>query len=825
MVYRLSSRDFWSGDRVSENVVFAPRRIQPEGRDRLSEETMTRRYIGEGVSRKEDRPLLTGRGQYLDNIRVPGGLHAVVVRCPFAHARVKLVDTGPALAVPGVVAAFSGADLSGDWAEPLPLIWPVTPEVRIPDHWPLAPVVAKFAGDGVAVVAGRTLAEASDGAEAVAVDYEPLPAVTDVEDALRDDAPTVHEQFGTNRCYQLEFMRGEVDAVFSGAEVVVTRRLRVPRVIPSPMETRAVLAESHPNGDFTLWTTTQVPHLVRRMVSGSAGIPEHQLRVVAPDVGGAFGSKVNVYGEEALALALTRRLGRPVKWVEDRSESAVATTHGRGQVQQVSLAARSDGTIVGIRVSVLASMGAYLQLETPGIPALGMLLFGGAYGAEAYAYQCTGVFTNEPPTGAYRGVGRAEALYAIERTMDALAREVGVDPAEIRRRNFLPRGELVFNAGGIPYDSVDYEKTLDVALELAGYAKLRSDQAVRRERGEVRQLGIGLSSYVDSSGVGPSPILGRVNYQGGGWEAGRVKVLPTGKLEVFTGTCPQGQGHETLWSQIAAQTLEVPLEDVAVFHGDTAVVPQGAGTFGSRSVAVGGAAIHIAAKAVLAKSRRIAAHLLESAEEDVEFSDATFSVAGAPERSVSLAEVARAAHLAHNLPEGTAPGLDEMAVFEPQNFTYPFGTHVAVVEVDAETGRVGLVKYVAVDDCGNVINPILLEGQIHGGVAQGVGEALFEEVRYTPEGQLETASFLNYLVPSPADLPPIEVARTTTPTVVNPLGAKGIAEAGTIAAPPAVMNAVVDALAPFGVQDVDMPATPERVWAALRRPGEAATPG
>jgi aerobic carbon-monoxide dehydrogenase large subunit len=778
---------------------------------------MTRRYIGERVPRREDRRFVTGQGQYLDNLRVSGVLHAVVVRSPFAHARIGNVDTASALTVPGVVAAFSGADLRADWPAPLPMMWPLVPDILIPGHWPLAVDEAKFSGDGVAVVVGTSAAAARDGAETVEVDYDPLPAIIDMEAALRDGAPLVHPGFGTNVCYRLEYANGDPEAAFAAADVVVTRRLQVPRVIPTALETRAVLAEPGRRDDFTLWSTTQVPHLLRRFVSGTTGIPEHQLRVVVPDVGGAFGSKLNVYAEEALALALARRLLAPIKWVEERSENPVATTHGRGQIQDFTVAARRDGTLLGVKVSAIASMGAYLQLETPGIPPLGKFLFGGQYAAEGYAYELTSVFTNEPPTGAYRGVGRAEALYGIERMMDHLARELDLDPVEVRRRNYLPKGETVFNAGGIPYDSVDFEPPLDRALELVGYQALRAGQAERVNRSDrAGRLGVGVSSYVDAAGLGPSPVLAFTNYQGGGWESGRVRVLPTGKVEVFSGTMPSGQGHETAWAQLAADALGVPMDDVAVFVGDTAVVPQGTGTFGSRSLSVGGSAIHLAAGRLRDKAMRIAAHLLEAAEADVEFDAGVFSLAGAPERTITLAEVAMAAYHAQNLPPGTEAGLDEQLLWEPANFSYPFGVHVAVVEVDTETGLVRLIRYACVDDCGNVLNPTLVEGQVHGGIAQGVGQALLEEVRYAPDGTQETASFIAYLIPSAVELPSFEVDRTVTPSPVNPLGAKGVAESGTIAAPAAVMNAVMDALAPLGVDDVDMPASPERVWSAIR---------
>ena len=773
------------------------------------------RYYGLSVPRREDRRFVTGQGRYLENLAVPGMLHAVLVRCPFAHARIVNVDTAPALSVSGVVGAFGGEDLRADWGAPLPMMWPVTDEVRIPDHWPLTPDVARFAGDGVAVVLARTLAAAKDAAEAVVVEYDPLPAVTDMEAASRAYAPLVHPDFGTNLCYRFTLSTGDTEEVFSSAEVVIGRRLRIPRLVPSPMETRAVLAEPGRKG-ITLTTTTQVPHMVRRFLAATVGVPEHELRVIAPDVGGAFGSKLNVYAEEALAIVLARRSGGPVRWIEERSEHFVATAQGRGQIQDISLAARRDGTVLGMRVSILTSMGAYLQLETAGLPVLGRLMFPGQYRMEAYAFEATAVFTNEPPAGAYRGVGRAEATYGLERMMDHLAREVGIDPAEVRRLNYLPKGESVLNGAGIPYDSVDYETPLERALEIAGYSDLRARRSAQQGT-DGRRLGVGICSYVDAAGLGSSPLLSRTNYQWGGWESGRVRVTPTGKVEVFSGTVPQGQGHETAFAQLAAESLGVAMEDVAVLQGDTAIVPNGTGTFGSRSLCVGGTAIHMAAQLVVEKARTIAAHLLETTEEDLGYTDGRFTVLGAPERGVSLADVARAAYLAHSLPPGTDPGLDEQAVFEPPDWTYPFGTHLAVVEADPETGEVRVLRYVAVDDCGNVLNPMLVEGQVGGGIAQGVAQALFEEVTYTPDGQPQATSFLSYLVPSAGDLPGFELDRTVTPTTINPLGAKGVAEAGTIAAPAAIMNAVVDALAPLGVDDVDMPATPERVWAAVRR--------
>jgi aerobic carbon-monoxide dehydrogenase large subunit len=778
---------------------------------------LSRRYVGESVPRREDAPLLTGKGRYLENLCPPGVAYAMVVRSPFAHARIERLNLAPAAALPGVVAVLGASDLMMEWAAPLPMIWPITEGMHIPSHWPLTADRARFAGDGVAVVVATSPARARDAVESVEVDYEPLPHVIDSEVALMPETPLVHPEFGTNRCYHLSYALGDMEQAFAQSNVRVSRRLVIPRLLPSPMEPRGAIGEPTGSGEFVLTTSSQVPHIVKRTLGVTLGIPEHRLRVIAPDVGGAFGAKLNVYAEEALVLALARRLQRPVKWVEDRSESAVATTHGRGQIQYMELAARRDGSILGIRARVIASMGAYLQLESPGIPALGKFLFGGAYRSPAYSFDCTGVFTNQTPSGAYRGVGRAEALYAVERMMDVLAAELDLDPAEVRRINFLPAGEGVINAGGIPYDSVDYEKPFNRAIEISGYSRLRSEQAARRSHGGAPLLGIGLCSYVDSCGVGPSPIMALSNYQAGAWESARVRVLSSGTVEVASGTSSQGQGHQTVWAQIAADALEVPMEDVVVVQSDTALVPPGTGTFNSRSLVVGGSAVHLAATRVLGKAKRIAAHLLEVADEDVRLADGSFTPVGAPDRAVSWAEVARAAYFAHNLPSGLEPGLEDTLLYDPPDFTYPFGTHVAVVEVDPETGEVAIIRYVAVDDCGHVVNPLVVEGQVHGGIAQGLGQALFEEARYSSDGQLETSSLMSYLVPGLMEMPTLDVDRTVTTSPNNPLGAKGAAESGIIAAAPAVMNAVVDALRPLGVLDVDLPATPERVWRALRQ--------
>ena len=776
------------------------------------------KYVGGGVPRKEDPKLLTGQGQFLEGLTLPGMLHAALVRSPHGSASINSVDVSAAAAAEGVVAAYSGADLADEWAAGLPMAWPVTDDIRIPDHWPVAQDVARYVGDAVAVVVATSRNAALDAAELVEVDYEVLDAVVDVEAALADGAPRVHESFDDNRSYTWVLTNGEVDEAFAKADVVVKERYTQPRLIPNAMEPRAVVAQPVPStGDFTVWSTTQIPHVAKVLFALTLGIPESQIRVIAPsDVGGGFGSKLNVYAEEALCIALARRLGKPVKWVAGRSEGYLATIHGRDQVQEIEIAATSDGDILGYRVNILAAMGAYLQLVAPGVPLLGAFLYCGCYGGEAYHFECTGVFTNTTPTDAYRGAGRPEATYAIERAIDALAREVGLDAAEIRRRNFLPAGDMVQSPGGLAFDSADYEPALDRALELLDYDGFRSDQAERREGGGSKQIGVGFSSYVEICGLAPSQVLASLKYAAGGWDAATVRMLPTGKAEVVTGSSPHGQGHVTSWSQIAADALGIPYEDVTVLHGDTHVAPHGMNTYGSRSLAVAGVAVHNACDRVVDKARGLAAHLLEVAPEDLEYEAGTFSVKGVPDRTKSMPELAFAAWTAHSLPEDSEPGLEASCVYDPPNFTFPFGTHVAVVEVDTDTGAVDLVRYIAVDDCGPVINPVIVDGQVHGGVAQGIAAALYEEATYAEDGTLETSSMVNYLVPSAAEFPSFETDRTVTPSTSNPMGVKGIGEAGTIGSAPAVINAIVDALSHLGVTDVPMPASPERVWRAIQ---------
>ena len=768
--------------------------------------------IGASVKRKEDGKLVQGQAQWVDNMSVPGMVYLGVVRSPYAHARIASVNVAPALAHADVVAAWSGADLADDWQGSLPCAWIPTEDTNAPAHRPLSVDMVRHAGEAVAVIAATSRGAAEDAAELVEVDYEPLPAVVDPETALADEAPLVHEEFGTNRCYTWTLEAGEVERLFAEADVTVSERYRQNRLIPNAIEPRAVFVTPIPaTGEFTMWSTTQVPHIARVTLSGVTGIPEAKLRVIAPDVGGGFGSKLNVYPEEALALAVARRLGRAVKWTETRSEGYLATIHGRDQIQEIELAATSDGKITAVRTKLTAAMGAYLQLVTPGVPLLGAWLYAGSYDVQGYSFECTGVFTNTVPTDAYRGAGRPEATFAIERAVDALARKLGKDPAELRRLNFIREFPATI-AAGLTIDSGDYGACLDVALEQSGYDAVRAEQSERREAGNPKRLGIGLSTYVEMCGLAPSAILGAIRYSAGGWEAATIRCLPTGTVQVLTGSTPHGQGHETTWSQIVAERLGYELDEVEVLHGDTAVVPLGMDTYGSRSLAVGGVALYHAAERIVEKARKIAAHLMEVDEAQIEHVRGTFQGPGA---SLTLKEVAFAAWTAHNLPEGLEPGLEATYVYDPPNFSWPSGAHVAIVEVDTETGAVELLRYVAVDDVGVVVNPIIVNGQIHGGIAQGVAQALYEEAIYDEDGNLLTGNMVSYLVPSAAEFPRWELHRTETPSPTNPMGVKGVGETGAIASPAAVMNAVIDALAGDGITNIDMPATPERVWRAL----------
>jgi aerobic carbon-monoxide dehydrogenase large subunit len=774
--------------------------------------------VGTARLRKEDARLLTGQTRWTDNIDATGMLHLAVLRSPMAHARIDRVDVSPALERPGVVAAFSGADLAEGMGS-LPCAWPVTEDIVLPDHPPIATAEVRYAGDPVAVVVARDRYAAADALEAIEVDYAPLPPVLDLEAALEPEAPLVHSDKGTNRCYDWPMRTGEdFAAVRQRAEVILKRRYHQQRLIPNAMEPRAVVVTPIASSDeYTVYSSTQIPHILRVMLAVVTGVPEHKLRVVAPDVGGGFGSKLQVYGEEALTLAVARRLGRPVKWTESRSEGYLATHHGRGMIQDVEIAANRDGTLLGLKADLLVDMGAYLMLVTPGIPILGAFMYPGIYKMGSYELNVTGVFTTRTPTDAYRGAGRPEATYAIERIMDELADELGLDPVELRRRNWIRHEEFPYTTiAGLTYDSGNYEAATDKALALFDYDKLRAEQADRNQRGDTVRLGIGVSTYTEMCGLAPSRVLRDLRYAAGGWEAASVRMLPTGKVEVVTGTSPHGQGHVTSWSQIAADVLGVPFDDVQVVHGDTKAAPQGMDTYGSRSLVVGGTAVHQAATKVVDKARKVAAHLLEASEQDLEFSDGVFSVKGSPDARRTIQEIAFETFTSHDLPDGLEPTINAGHLTDPDNFSYPHGTHLCAVEVDTETGQTRIRSYVAVDDVGRVINPMIVEGQVHGGLAQGIAQALYEEAVYDDEGNLVSGTMADYLVPSAPDLPEFVTDRTETAATTNPLGVKGVGEAGTIASTPAVVGAIVDALRPLGVRDVRMPCTPERVWQALK---------
>ncbi|HEX6845153.1 MAG TPA: molybdopterin cofactor-binding domain-containing protein [Actinomycetota bacterium] len=777
----------------------------------------TETFIGAPLLRKEDAPLLTGQASYIDNQTMAGMVWMELVRPPHVHATIDRIDTTAAAAMPGVLAVLTGADLEDAFPAGLPMVWPITEDIKIPTHWPLAKDKIRYAGDAVAVVVAETRAQAEDAAEAVVVEVTDLPAVLDLEEAARDEV-VIHEDLGTNDVVHWSHGGGGDQSVFDSAPVTVQERYVQPRLIPNAIEPRGCLAYGVPAaGEYTLISATQIPHICRVGLSIATGIPQSKLRIIAPDVCGGFGSKLNVYAEEALALALARRLGRPVKWIEDRQENYLATIHGRGTVHDCTLAGTEDGKILGMKFVELADMGAYFQLLTPGIPELGGWVYMGPYDVQAYWYEFSGILTNATPTDAYRGAGRPEATFVVERLVDAFARRIGKDPADVRRMNLHPPfAEATASVMGLSVDSGNYEPTFDRALELADYAELRKEQAARREAGDVKQLGIGLSSYIEMCGLAPSNILGALRYVAGGWDASEIECRPDGKVVVRTGTSPHGQGHETAWSQIVADGLGVHPDDVEVLHGDTAITRLGMDTYGSRSVSVGGEALRLALEKVRDKARTIAAHELEVAEDDLEWTDGAFRVKGAPERARTIPELAASAWHAHALPPGMEPMLEGTAVFDPPNFTWPAGTHVCVVEVDTETGKTDIVKYVGVDDCGNVINPMIVEGQVHGGVAQGVAEALYEEAVYDELGNLMSSSMTQYLVPTAVEVPPMTLDRTETPSTTNGLGVKGIGEAGTIASPPAVVNAVIDAVSHLGVTHIEKPATPERVWRAIR---------
>lgn len=778
--------------------------------------------IGDRMLRKEDAKLLTGESKFVDDIKVPGQLWMGMVRSTMAHARIDQIDTSEAAEVDGVHSVLTGAQLAEMdlWVGALPCAWPVTDDMLNPPHWPVTPDVAHHVGEIVAVVLADSRTIAADAAERVIVEYTPLDPVADLETAVTDSLHA-HHDLGTNKAYSwaIDEDPDGTQAAFDAAAHTVNATFVQQRLIPTAMEPRGVLAVPSPmGGDVTLYSATQVPHILKVMVAATTGIAEQKIRVVAPAVGGGFGAKLNINPDEILAVALANKLGRAVRWTEARSEAAGSTHQGRGQIQHVELAADETGKLTAVRVNIEADMGAYMMLITPGVPLLGSFLYHGVYDTPNFSFTCNGWFTNRTPTDAYRGAGRPEASYAIERAMDLLAGQVGIDTVEIRRRNYINGGEAFTDwtsPAGLSFDSGHYTPNLDRALELADWNGLRAEQQRRRESGDTVQLGIGLCTYVEICGLAPSRALGGLNYGAGGWEHATVRMLPTGKVEVVSGSTPHGQGHETSWSQIVATKMGIDPADVEVLHSDTALSPLGLDTYGSRSLSVGGVAIAMATDKVIEKAKQIAAHQFEASPDDLEFQGGSFTVAGTPSKSVHIQEIGFAAFTAHDLPDAMEPNLQEQVTFDPPNFAFPFGTHVAVVEIDTETGNVELVKYVAVDDCGKQVNPLIVEGQVHGGIVQGAAQALYEEAVYDEQGQITNPSLLDYLVPSTMEMPSIDTDFTITPSTSNPLGVKGVGEAGTIGSAAAVINAVCDGLAPLGVTDIDMPASPWRVRRAI----------
>lgn len=780
---------------------------------------MTVTEIGTSRRRKEDQRLITGRTRFTDNMVLPGMLHLALVRSPFAHATITSINVDEAKASPGVVVVLTGKDVAEEQGS-LPCAWPITPDQKAPPHPAIAVDHVAFAGEVVACIIARTAAAARDAVELVDVDYDELPVVLDLEDALTDST-LAHPDLGTNLSATWVFDSAEAgtggDAVkaIADGEVVIERTYHQQRLIPAFMEPRSTVVD--PTGEqITMWSATQIPHILRLMLALTLSIPESKVRVIAPDVGGGFGGKLQVTPEEVITMLAARRTGKPCKYTETRSESLMAAHHGRAQVQKLRLSATRDGILTGLDVRLLADMGAYLGLVTPGVPILGAFMYNSIYKIPAYRFECKNLFTNKAWTDAYRGAGRPEATFAIERLMDDLAAELGMDPMELRKKNWITHEEFPFTTVcGLEYDSGNYEAATDKAMELFGYDQLRAEQKTRRDAGDRVQLGLGISTFTEMCGLAPSRVLGSLSYGAGGWEYAQVRVLPTGNVEVVTGVSGHGQGHETAWSQIVADRLGVPFENIEILHGDTQVAQKGMDTYGSRSLAVGGMAVVAAADKVIEKARTVAAHLLEANRDDIEFEAGKFSVKGT-DQGMTLGEISLATFAGHNLPDGFEPSLDSDATYDPGNFSFPHGTHLAAMEVDTETGETTLRKYVCVDDIGNVINPMIVEGQVHGGLVQGIAQALFEEAIYDDSGTLVTGSFVDYLVPSAADLPSFTTDRTETPATSNPLGVKGVGEAGCIASTPAIVNGVIDALRHLGVTDMKMPCSPFRVWSTLQ---------
>ena len=782
--------------------------------------------VGAARRRKEDQRLLTGRTRWTDNITPTGTLHLAMVRSPFAHAKITNIEATEAKSAPNVVTVLTGAEVAEEQGT-LITAWPLNDEQKTPNHAPIAVDRVAFAGEIVAVVVARSAAAARDAAELVEVDYEELPAAIDLAAAANDEV-LAHPDLGTNTSafWQLDSAGqgsgGDVNEAIDTAKsdgILLEREYRQQRLIPAFMEPRSCVVD--PVGEqITMYSSTQVPHILRFALAATTGVPESKIRVIAPDVGGGFGGKLACAAEEWITFLAARKTGKPCKWTETRSESLVSGHHGRDQIQKLTLAATKEGRVTGLKVDLIADMGAYIALVGGGVPVLGAWMFNAIYKFDSYQFNCTTVLTNKTYVDAYRGAGRPEATYAIERLMDELAAEVGVDPLEIRELNWIKHEEFPFTSvAGMEYDSGNYEAATARAKEMFGYDELRAEQQRRRESKDPVQLGIGVSTFTEMCGLAPSRVLGELNYAAGGWEHAEVRMLPTGKVEVVTGTSPHGQGHETAWSQIVADRLGVPFEDIEILHGDTQSSPRGLDSYGSRSLVVGGEAVVRASDRIIEKARPIAAHLLEASEDDLEFSDGRFGVKGT-EQGVTVQEIAMAAFTGHNLPDGVEPNLDASSTFDPVNFSFPHGTHLCAMEIDTETGASTMRKYVCVDDIGTIVNPLIVSGQIHGGLVQGIAQALWEEAVYDEAGTLVTGSFVDYTLPTSADTISFETDHTVSKATSNTLGTKGVGEAGTIASTPAVVNAVVDALRPMGVHDIRMPCTPERVFRAIQAAGD-----
>jgi carbon-monoxide dehydrogenase large subunit len=775
--------------------------------------------IGASVRRKEDLRFLSGRGQYTDDINRPGQTHAFILRSPHAHAMINSIDLAAAKAMPGVLAIFTGADMAAENIGGLPCGWQIHNKDGSPMAEPPHPVIAvgkaRHVGDPVAVVVAETKQQARDAAEAIVVDYTPLPAAATMEQALASGAPQIHEGAAGNLCYDWHIGdKAALDVAFGSAHKVVSFETTNNRLVPNAMEPRSAIGDyDTTSGEYTLYTTSQNPHVIRLLMGAFVlNIPEAKLRVVAPDVGGGFGSKIFHYAEEAIVTWASAKVKRPIKWTAERTESFMSDAHGRDHVSKAELAVDAQGKILGLRVHTLANMGAYLSTFAPCVPTyLYATLLAGVYTTPVIYAEVKAVFTNTVPVDAYRGAGRPEASYLLERLMDVAAREIGMDRVEFRRKNFIPTDAFPYQTPvALQYDSGNYHATLDAALNAADWARFEARRTAAKAKGKLR--GIGISTYLEACGIAPSAVVGSLGARAGLYEVGTIRVHPTGSVTVLTGAHSHGQGHETTFAQLVADKLGVPVAQVDVVHGDTAKVPFGMGTYGSRSLAVGGSAMDRAMDKIIAKGKRIAAHLMEASVEDVEFDRGTFRVAGT-DKTRTLTDISLAAYVPHNYPiEELEPGLEETAFYDPKNFTYPGGCHIAEVEIDTDTGKVSVVNFTAVDDVGRVINPMIVEGQVQGGVAQGIGQALLENAVYDEQGQLISGSLMDYTMPRADDLPAVSVATHTTLCTHNPLGVKGCGEVGAIGSPPAVINAVVDALKDFGVRHIEMPATPAKIW-------------